>query len=185
MSGKGGKGREPDVVKHTIKDARQALERRQLPRPLWAEIKRPEQVEHWKIDSREIPVTIDKALEGMWTLEMEWLFTPVPGGGHELRESSVGLYVQGARGLGPEKVCLVRYDVDNLASIHHPPLGPHLNVVQPGPLRDKVHYPVPGVASAQWDVERILDVLLSARLAADLVKHLSSVRRPPRNRQGR
>lgn len=170
MSGKRG---EPEVVKRTIKDAGQALIRRKLPRPLKHTIVRVDQVEHWKVSAKDIPITIDRALKGVWTLEMEWLFMPVPGGGHEMRESSIGLYVQGAKGLGSDRVCLVRYDVDNLApNTHHPPLGPHLNVIQPGPLRDKVHYPVPGVASGQWDLQCVLDILLSARLAGDLVRHL-------------
>jgi len=169
-----GKVSEPPVVKRMLREAKKALASKGLQQPLSTQKVPRENVDHWKISSKPIPVTIDRALKGVWTLRMEWLFTPIPGGGDpEVLQSSVGLSVQGAKGLGSTKVCLVRYDVDNDApGTGLAPLGPHLNVMQPGPLRDKVHYPVPGIDGARWDIGSILDILLSDRLARDLVKHL-------------
>jgi hypothetical protein len=55
----------------------------------------------------------------------------------------------------------VRYDVDNKRPGHSlGPLGPHLNVAQPGKLADRVHYPLPGLAQMAWSVTEVLDVLL-------------------------
>jgi hypothetical protein len=168
----------PTPVKQQIKEAREALARKGLPQPLAPRRVRVDNVEHWKVGARGIPVNIDSTLEGMWVLNMEWLFTPVPLGGLEIVQSSVGLYVQGARGLGAGEACLVRYDVDNGATgTSLSPLGPHLNVAQPGRLRDKIHYPIPGVENGQWQVSKILDVLLSDRLAHDLATHLGGARR--------
>jgi hypothetical protein len=168
-----GKASEPPVVKRMMRDARKALAARNLVQPLTIRTVPVDHVEHWKISSKHIPITVHNKLEGQWTLRMEWLFTPIPRGDPELLQSSVGLYVQGVKQIGASDVCLVRYDVDNKEpGTSLAPLGPHLNVMQPGPLCDKVHYPVPGVDGTGWDVGSILDILLSARLAGDLVKHL-------------
>jgi hypothetical protein len=168
-----GKVSAPPAVRRMIKEAKDALASRNLEQPLSTQCRPVENVDHWKVSSKPIPVTIDSKLEGEWTLRMNWLFTPIPLGEPEIVESSVGLYVRGAKRLGASEVCLVRYDVDNDApGTGLAPLGPHLNVIQPGPLCDKVHYPVPGVDGAGWAIGIILDILLSDRLARDLVKHL-------------
>lgn len=167
------KASEPPVVKRMMREVRKALASRSLVQPLSVQTVPRDHVDHWRISSKPILVTIDPTLEGAWILRMSWLFAPIPLGDPEIVESSVGLYVHGAKRLGVDEVCLVRYDIDNDApGTGLAPLGPHLNVMQPGPLCDKVHYPVPGVDSAGWDVGSILDILLSGRLASDLVKHL-------------
>lgn len=103
---------------------------------------------------------------------MSWTFTPIPAAPiPEILESSVGLYCVGvpALGGGDKERCLVRYDVDNKLPGHNlGPLGPHLNVIQPGKLSDRVHYPLPGLTNVDWSVSEVLDVLLSDRLVEDL-----------------
>lgn len=93
-----------------------------------------------------------------------------------LLESTIGLYGIKVPALGgtEEEVCLVRYDTSLLeAGANLEPLGPHLNVHQPGSLKDKVHYKIPGLATPEWHVGEILDFLLSDRLVKDLTNRLA------------
>jgi hypothetical protein len=168
MSGNG----EPKEVKERVRLIRNELIRRSLPAPVRAERTRIDKVEHWKVEARKVRVTLDPAFPGQWLLNLSWTFTPVPAEQTpQLLESSLGLYCVGvpALGGGERERCLVRYDIDNKRSGHtFGPLGPHINVTQPGKLADRVHYPLPGLAQADWSVADVLDVLLSDRLAKDL-----------------
>jgi hypothetical protein len=107
---------------------------------------------------------------------MYWTLTAIPGEDKlETLESSIGLYAVGVPMLGgSDERCLVRYDTDNRRpGPHIGPLGPHLNVSQPGKLGDRVHYVLPGLAQPHWRLADVLDFLLSDRLVQDLTGRLS------------
>jgi hypothetical protein len=163
---------EPKPVKQLAGQVRKELIQRQLLAPVKIETARIDKVDHWKVVARAVGVKLDSGFPGHWRLNLSWTFTPVPAARDpEILESSVGLYGVGVPALGgvDDECCLVRYDVDNKRAGHSlGPLGPHLNVMQPGKLQDHVHYPLPGIAKIPWTLSDILDVLLSGRLVEDL-----------------
>lgn len=163
---------EPKNVKQLAGQIRKELIQRQLVAPVRVKMTRIDKVDHWQVAARGVHVTLDPAFPGRWRMNLSWTFTPVPAAhSPEILESSAGLYCVGvpALGGGDQERCLVRYDVDNKRPGHSlGPLGPHLNVAQPGKLADRVHYPLPGLAQAAWSVTDVLDVLLSDRLVEDL-----------------
>jgi hypothetical protein len=163
---------EPKEVKELAAQIHKELIRRRLIVPVSVKMKRIDKVDHWQVAARGVHVTLDPAFPGHWRLNLSWTFTPVPASrSPAILESSVGLYCVGvpALGGGDKEHCLVRYDVDNKRAGHSiGPLGPHLNVAQPGKLADRVHYPLPGLAQTAWSVTDVLDVLLSDRLVEDL-----------------
>jgi hypothetical protein len=166
------RGGEPRPVKRLAAQIRAQLIRRQLETPVRARLKRIDKVDHWHVEARGVRVQLDPSFPGRWRLYLSWTFVPIPASDElAVLESSAGLYAVGvpALGGGEEERCLVRYDVDNARpGPHLAPLGPHLNVCQPGKLADRVHYALPGVARQPWGVADLLDVLLSNRLVEDL-----------------
>jgi len=163
---------EPKEVKQLAGTIAKELIRRKLTVPVRIDPIRIDKVDHWQVQARGVQVTLDPTFPGHWRLNLSWTFTPVPASrSPEILESSAGLYCVGvpALGGGEQERCLVRYDIDNKRPGHSlGPLGPHLNVTQPGKLGDSVHYPLPGLAHAAWSVTEVLDVLLSDRLVEDL-----------------
>lgn len=166
----------PKPVKEMVKTAKEALGAHQLRTavvPLYLPKERA-----WKVRARNIAVKLDPSLPGHWRVNMGWTMVPLPPQEEEMlvTESSIGLYgVQvPALGGGEKEICLVRYDVS--LTEQGPtlePLGAHINVHQPGDLRDKIHYKIPGLSEREWQVGEVLDFLLSDRLVQDLTGRLS------------
>lgn len=68
-----------------------------------------------------------------------------------------------------ESACLVRYDFDN----DHPgptlgAIGAHLNILQPAPLDDSIHFPVLAEPNRAWRAREVLDVFLSDQFLSEL-----------------
>jgi len=117
-----------------------------------------------------IDVRFTPPLSGRWSLHLSWRVRRIPRGEPILWQSSFGLNVRGVS-FAPtdDAVCLVRYDVDN----DRPgpglgPLGAHLNILQPEPLDDHLHFPVLAEPERVWSVSEVLDVLLAPGLANEL-----------------
>ncbi|MEZ5077892.1 MAG: hypothetical protein R2725_10650 [Solirubrobacterales bacterium] len=168
---KSGKPSAPKPVKELAKIAKNALSARSLAPAVVCKYSPREPA--WKISARQIEVDLDSSFPGSWRVNMGWTMVPVPPRSDEMlvTESSIGLYGVEVPALGntEEEVCLVRYDCSLIeAGSTLEPLGPHLNVHQPGDLRDSVHYKIPGLADHEWQVGEVLDFLLSDRLVKDL-----------------
>jgi len=155
------------------KEAQKALNKRSLWAGFREAIERePGGVELLTLRNRtpiELPASSFN-LSGRWSLHFAWSIRRVPGGDAILWRSSFGLNVSDIA-LAPkgERVCLVRYDVDN----DHPgpglgAIGAHLNVLQPAPLDDHIHYPVLAAAERAWSVSEVLDVFLSPQFVKEL-----------------
>jgi hypothetical protein len=117
-----------------------------------------------------IDVTSNLAVKGRWTLHLSWTIRHIPRDEARLWKSSFGLSIQGLRfaPAGHPK-CLVRYDVDN--DRRGPglgPLGAHLNILQPEPLADHIHFPVLAGPERRWTVSEVIDVFLADEFVADL-----------------
>lgn len=173
---KGAKPNPPKPVKEVIQTAKEALGAHQLPSAVTSTYIAKEPA--WRISARNIGVKLDSSFPGHWRLNMGWTVVPLPPAGDEMliTESSIGLYgvKVPALGGGDKEVCLVRYDVsltEQGSTLE--PLGPHINVHQPGDLRDKIHYKIPGLPDKGWQVRDVLDFLLSDRLVGDLTDRLS------------
>lgn len=116
---------------------------------------------------------------GRWTLNINWTFRRVPDGQWMLWKSSIGLSVTDVSFVpNGETECLVRYDYDN----DHPgpalgPIGPHLNILQPTPLKDSIHFPVLSDDRQSWSVQEVLDVLLSDQFKSELLDCIGSFER--------
>jgi hypothetical protein len=165
----------PKAVKEMASIAKRALNRHSL-RPAVVCKYSPKEPA-WKISARQIAVDLDSSFPGTWRVNMSWTMVPVPPRGEEMLvlESSIGLYAVKVPALGntDDEVCLVRYDSSlTEAGSTLEPLGPHLNVHQPGELEDNVHYKIPGLPDHQWQVGEVLDFLLSDRLVKDLTGRL-------------
>ncbi len=123
-----------------------------------------------------IQVTFDPAVAGIWSLHLSWAIRPVPRGTPILWQSTFGLSVRNlpfAPSDGP--VCLVRYDVDNeRVGPGLRPLGAHLNVLQPSPLDDRVHFPVLAGEGYVWQVGEVIDLFLDPYFTADLHARIGS-----------
>lgn len=121
-------------------------------------------------NSSQIAVRLAPALAGSWWLHLSWTIRRVPRGAPVLWRSSFGLNVRGVPFVpDPSGACLVRYDVDNeRAGPGLGPLGAHLNVLQPTPLDDHIHFPVLAPTERLWSVREILDLFLSAEFAKDI-----------------
>lgn len=106
---------------------------------------------------------------GRWTLTLDWTIRRDPAGGPVVWRSSIGLNVRGVKFAPDESVCLVRYDVDRARpGPSLAPLGAHLNVFQPEPLLDRLHFPVLASPDHVWGVREVLDVFLATKFVADL-----------------
>lgn len=113
---------------------------------------------------------------GRWYLHMSWQCAtePVSGDG-VLRVSSIGLNVDGPLTAGLSTQNVVRYDVDRRASERTDQFGAsHVNVLQPVPLQDHVHYAVFHDESHEWPVEEVLGFLVSDVLHDDLRKRMAT-----------
>lgn len=122
-----------------------------------------------------IDVRFKPSLIGHWSLHLSWTIRRVPRGNPILWRSSFGLKVRGTSFAPAERMaCLVRYDVDNdrpgpgLDS-----LGAHLNILQPAPLHDHVHFPVLAGPDRRWTVSEVIDVFLASEFVGELRELLS------------
>jgi hypothetical protein len=166
----------PKEVRALVKIAKEALGAHQLRPAVVTQYVQKDTA--WKISARNIVVNLDASFPGHWRVNMGWTLVPVPPAGKSMlvTESSIGLYgvKVPALGGGDKEVCLVRYDLSlTEAGPTLEPLGAHINVHQPGSLRDKVHYKIPGLPHHEWQVREVLDFLLSDRLVKDLTNRLS------------
>lgn len=127
-------------------------------------------------NSAPIYVPFEPPLSGRWSLHLSWTIRRIPRGTHTLWNSSFGLDVCGVPfAPGDSTVCLVRYDVDNdRPGPGSAPLGAHLNILQPEPLDDHVHFPVLAEAGRMWSVSEVLDVFLADEFVSDLRARLGS-----------
>jgi hypothetical protein len=173
---KSAKPSQPKQVKEMVKSAKEALGTHQLQTAVVPQYLPKERA--WKISARNIEVKLDPSFPGHWRVNMSWTMVPVPPRNDSMlvTESSIGLYgiKVPALGGGEKEVCLVRYDISlTKQGSTLEPLGPHINVHQPGNLRDKIHYKIPGLPDHEWQVGEVLDFLLSGRLVEDLTGRLS------------
>lgn len=163
----------PPEFKHIVREATKALIKYQLPGGFklhrWKE---PGSfVELQKIESSpDIPVK-SIPVKGRWFLHINWTFRRVPEEAEWiLWQSSIGLSVTDVSfAKNGIMKCLVRYDYD----CDHPgpalgPIGPHLNILQPDPLKDSLHFPVLSDDRKSWSVEEVLDALLSDQFKSEL-----------------
>ena len=165
-------GKEPGVSKDVKKQAAKALASRNLARPLRDDWVEEEGVRMLSVkNSVAIEVKLARPLPGRWTVHLNWLFQPIPPDGElALLRASFGLNVAGLTKppvAGTQN--LVRYDID------HGRLGPdgetlgrHINVWQPPPIDDHVHFPVMDGSTDPWTVDEVLTFFLSQSLADDL-----------------
>lgn len=117
-----------------------------------------------------IDVTLNPSVTGRWSLHLAWTLRRVPRDEPIVWQSSFGLDVRGLPfGDTDRAVSFVRYDVDNSRRGHTlAPLGPHLNVLQPPPMVDAIHFPTLSTSDGGWAVRDVLDFLLSSALAEEL-----------------
>lgn len=164
----------PPEVKKLAADTRRVLGARNLPRPVRC-VYVPG-IPCWKVSAEKIEVRLHDSFPGHWRLNMSWMLVAIPPTGElTVQESSIGLYAAQVPALGgsDEEVCLVRYDTDlTEPGVALPPLGAHINVLQPRGLQDKVHYVLPGYSELDWRLSDVLDFLLSDRLVRDLTDRL-------------
>jgi hypothetical protein len=155
-----------------MKEAAAALGKRDLLRGVRAVRVRENGVEMCHVHTTvRVPVKLAKPLPGRWSVHLSWLFQPIPPiGEFELLRSSFGLNVAGlTKPALANDTSLVRYDVDNVrAGSTGSPLGRHINVWQPAPIEDHVHYPALDAREEAWGVDEVLDFFLSESLACDL-----------------
>jgi hypothetical protein len=165
----------PPEAKELLKEATAALAAQNLIRAFRCEIVRENGIEMTKVRNTQ-PIELPYGnLPGRWDLHAEWLLRGIPGQTTlVVWRSSIGLSVEGA-GVTPDgkRACLVRYDFDN--GRQGPGLGPigrHINVLQPEPLGDHVHYPTFHQSSDAWAVKDILELFQSTSFIEDIAKRL-------------
>jgi hypothetical protein len=150
--------------------ARKALQALGLPTAVDKQAVVEEGVEHWEAFSTSPIVLPNRPLPGRWYLRMSWLVSGDPGGQEaQLIWSSMSLGGDGDLTENLTTDCLVRYDVDHRATA--PTAGfsaAHLNVLQPGKLEDRMHYPAIGLDVPTWDIRAVLTFLTSPRFWDDL-----------------
>lgn len=167
----------PPEAKALLKEATAALAAQNLIRPFRCEIVSEDGVEMTKVrNTQPIELPYGGKLPGRWDLHAEWMLRGIPGQTTlVVWRSSIGLSAEGT-GLTPDgkRACVVRYDVDN--GRPGPGLGPigrHINVLQPDPLGDHVHYPTFDQSSAAWAVKDILELFQSPSFIEDIAKRLA------------
>lgn len=169
--------KEPAVAKAVKKEARKALAKRNLERGLRTDRVREDGVQMLLVQTTvRIPVTLARPLPGRWSVHLNWLFEPIPPHrDFQLLRSSFGLSVAGLTDPAVSDIQnLVRYDVDNARlGPGGIPLGRHIDVWQPNPIEDNVHYPVPGENHGGWVVEDVLAFFFSDVLAEDLAGRIN------------
>lgn len=122
------------------------------------------------------PMTL-RSLPGTWEIYAAWTLQPLLDSKTlALMRSSIGLNVSGLEAPAlADKVCLVRYDVDTTKTVDGPdgsprPIGRHLNVLQPGPLSDKLHLPYIPHSLEPWPVDETVRLLSAPSLVAELAR---------------
>jgi hypothetical protein len=122
-----------------------------------------------------IDVTSKLAVKGHWTLHLSWTIRQIPRGEAMLWQSSFGLSIEGlCFAPADSRRCLVRYDVDNdRRGPGLEPLGAHLNILQPEPLDDHIHFPVLAGPERRWTVSEVIDVFLADEFVAELRSRLN------------
>jgi hypothetical protein len=136
-----------------------------------------DRVENWETFSTTPIVLPNRPLPGRWYLRMRWLISGDPAGEEaQVVESSVSLNVEESPltdGLSTQ--CLIRYDVDHrLTSPTVEFSAAHLNVLQPGKLEDRLHYPAIGLDVPTWDIKAVLSFLVSQRFWNELRERLDN-----------
>jgi hypothetical protein len=132
-------------------------------------------VENWEAFSTTPIVLPNRPLPGRWYLQMRWLVSGDPAGKEaQVVESTISLNVTDSsltEGLSTQ--CLVRYDIDHRLTAPTAGFSPaHLNVLQPGRLEDRLHYPAVGLDIPTWDIRAVLSFLLSQRFWDELLNRL-------------
>lgn len=166
----------PPEAKEILKEAMAALAAQGLVRAFRCEIVQEDGIEMTKVrNTQPIELPYGKQLPGRWDLHAEWLLRRVPGQTTLMVwRSSIGLSVEGGS-VTPDgkRACLIRYDLDNA---RQGPglgrLGRHLNVLQPEPLGDHVHYPTFDQSNEAWPVKDILELFQSSGFIDDIAKRL-------------
>jgi hypothetical protein len=127
-------------------------------------------VENWEAFSTSPIVLPNRPLPGRWYLPMRWLVSGDPAGLQaDVIESSMSLNVEGPLTEGLSTECLIRYDVDHRATAPTAGFSPaHVNVLQPGKLEDRLHYPAIGLDVPTWDIKSVASFLLSPRFWDEL-----------------
>ena len=121
-------------------------------------------VEHWHAGTGG-GIAVPSVLAGNWYITAYWSYRNDPAGrGALLVESSIGLNVFYPPYLGEEAQSLFRYDVDSRQGGH----GIHVQAFQIPPLRDRIHWRLPGVVEATWPFGEVLTFLLSSKLQAEI-----------------
>lgn len=157
-----------------VKEARSALHRHGLYAAGFRdEVERESQsgVELVRVSSTApIDVTSKLAVPGHWTLRLSWTIRRIPPRREaRLWQSSFALNVRGVAFASGSEQCLVRYDVDNdRRGPGLEPLGAHLNILQPEPLCDHLHFPVLAGPERCWTVSEVIDVFFADEFVADL-----------------
>lgn len=168
---------EPAVSKEVKKQAVKALASRNLARPMRYDWVKEDGVRMLSVKNTVgIEVKLARPLPGRWTVHLNWLFEPIPPDGElALLRASFGLNVTDLT--KPMVVAtrnLVRYDVDNgRLGPDGMKLGRHINVWQPAPIDDHVHFPVMGDSVDSWTVDEVLTFFLSESFADDLFGRLA------------
>lgn len=155
--------------------ARKALQAHKLPTAVDKRAVVEDGVEHWLAFSTTPIVLDNRPLPGRWYLQMKWLVAGDPAGGEPpLILSSISLNVEGKLTENMTTDCLVRYDVDHRATAPTTGFSPlHLNLLQPGKLEDRMHYPAIGLEIQTWDIPTVLNFLLSTRFWDELRDRLA------------
>jgi len=128
--------------------------------------------EYWS--AHVVNAYFEASMPGTWYLTTYWRYKEVPSnhkGPKEviLAESSAGLNVTGGSLATPTPeapLCIVRYDYD-----YRDELSSHLNVYQPHPLQDRMHWRLPLSDShgPAWAFGNVMKYILN-----DAIKELSS-----------
>jgi len=123
--------------------------------------------------SRDLTVPLAE-VSGHWTVYLSYDFQNLPGE-RDLRlvGTSFGLNVHEVPFTSEEPVTLLRYDYDLLlgpAQQDEPSVNVHINVLQPDPLRDGIHFPA--FRTDPWTVKDVMRWMTSRRLLADLQRRL-------------
>lgn len=121
-------------------------------------------VEHWHAGTGG-GIAVSSPLAGDWYITAYWSYRNDPiAEGALLVESSIGLNVVYPPYLGEEAQSLFRYDLDRRLDGH----GIHVQAFQVSPLRDRIHWHLPGIPDVEWPFADVLEFLLSTKLRAEI-----------------
>ena len=174
----------PREADRWVKPAREALARHNLFRGFDGSWSRAEDgVDVLRVrNSSRIYLQPSPKLAGRWDLHVGWELRRQPtGDGLVVYMSSLGVNAEGSDFAPEGRICVVRYDVDHGRAYNAPGrpwLGRHLNVLQPAPLADHVHLPIPG-DEAEWSTPDLIDLLLCKSFFDDIRQRTEQERRGP------